>query len=127
MSMLRPRLLLSLFALAAMPAAADAAGPRSAAPDLARTLVRRGVLLRQYDGTGRYSLDNYLAMISGQAATPETRDDRELFADFVATGVVNFERLPRDRVAARSSTTPSASPPTTARSRSQRSRTPCSA
>jgi len=61
-------------------------GPHSKAPYLATTLVRSGVLLTQYYGTGHYSLDNYLAMISGQAATPETRDDCETFADFVASG-----------------------------------------
>ena len=61
-------------------------GPHSQAPYFARTLARRGVLLTQYYGIGHYSLDNYLAMISGQAASPETRDDCETFAEFVATG-----------------------------------------
>ena len=59
---------------------------RSPAPYLAHTLTRQGVLLTQYFGTGHYSLDNYLAMVSGQAASPETRDDCETFADFVTTG-----------------------------------------
>ena len=58
----------------------------SEAPYLATTLVRSGVLLDHYFATGHFSLDNYLAMISGQAATPETRDDCETYADFVATG-----------------------------------------
>jgi hypothetical protein len=61
-------------------------GSGSAAPYLARTLAGRGVLLTQYYGTGHFSLDNYLAMISGQAATPQTRDDCEIFADFVSSG-----------------------------------------
>ena len=41
------------------------------------------MLLTQYYGTGHFSLDNYLAMISGQAASPETRDDCETYAEFV--------------------------------------------
>ena len=64
-------------------------GPRSEAPYLARTLAHQGVLLTQYFGTGHYSLDNYLAMLSGQAASPETRDDCETYADFVATGMTS--------------------------------------
>jgi phosphatidylinositol-3-phosphatase len=62
-------------------------GAHSQAPYLAGTLVRSGVLLTQYFGTGHFSLDNYLAMISGQAASPETRDDCETYAEFVATGM----------------------------------------
>jgi hypothetical protein len=58
-------------------------GPGSPAPFLARTLTRRGVLLEHYYGTGHESLDNYIAMISGQAATAETRADCETYADFV--------------------------------------------
>jgi len=61
-------------------------GPRSEAPYLARNLTRKGALLTRYFATGHFSLDNYLAMISGQAATPQTRDDCETFAEFVARG-----------------------------------------
>jgi hypothetical protein len=61
-------------------------GPQSPAPYLARTLTAQGALLTQYFGTGHASLDNYLAMISGQAATPETRADCRVFEDFVQTG-----------------------------------------
>ncbi len=61
-------------------------GPGSAAPYLARALTREGMLLKNYYGTGHYSLDNYLAMLSGQAATPQTRDDCEVFEDFKLTG-----------------------------------------
>ncbi len=63
-------------------------GPGSPAPYLARALTRQGVLLSHYFATGHDSLDNYLALISGQGATPETRDDCEVFADFVSTGVM---------------------------------------
>ena len=62
-------------------------GPGSAAPYLARALTRQGVLLSHYYATGHESLDNYVAMISGQAATPETRDDCAVFADFAQSGV----------------------------------------
>ena len=50
-------------------------GPNSKAPFLSKTLPSEGVLLTQYYGTGHVSLNNYVAMISGQAATPETRND----------------------------------------------------
>jgi len=62
-------------------------GPQSKAPYLSKTLTRSGVLLNQYYGTGHASLDNYISMISGQAATPETRNDCQTFQDFVATGM----------------------------------------
>jgi hypothetical protein len=61
-------------------------GAASPAPYLARTLTGKGVLLEQYYGTTHASLGNYLAMISGQAGTPETRADCEVFADFVSSG-----------------------------------------
>jgi phosphatidylinositol-3-phosphatase len=62
-------------------------GPGSKAPYLSQTLTKMGVLLTQYYGTGHASLDNYIAMISGQAATPETRNDCQTFQDFVLTGI----------------------------------------
>jgi hypothetical protein len=62
-------------------------GPQSPAPYLSQTLTRAGVLLTQYYGTGHASLDNYIAMISGQSATPETRNDCQTYADFVLTGM----------------------------------------
>jgi hypothetical protein len=61
-------------------------GPGSAAPYLARALTRQGMLLKNYYGTGHYSLDNYIAMLSGQAATPETRADCEVYTEFVQKG-----------------------------------------
>jgi hypothetical protein len=62
-------------------------GPASKAPYLSKTLTAQGVLLTQYFGTGHASLDNYIAMISGQAATNETRNDCEIYADFQLTGM----------------------------------------
>src|ERR1035441_1348221 len=41
-------------------------------PYLRTTLVPMGGLLTQYYGTGHFSLDNYISMISGQAPTPDT-------------------------------------------------------
>lgn len=62
-------------------------GPASKAPYLSQTLTSQGVLLSQYYGTGHVSLDNYVAMLSGQAGTPQTRSDCQVYADFVPTGV----------------------------------------
>jgi phosphatidylinositol-3-phosphatase len=62
-------------------------GPGSKAPYLSQTLTKQGVLLSQYYGTGHASLDNYIAMISGQAATPETRSDCQEYQDFTLTGL----------------------------------------
>ncbi|MGC2526672.1 MAG: alkaline phosphatase family protein [Candidatus Acidiferrum sp.] len=64
-------------------------GPNSKAPYLSQTLTKQGVLLNQYYGTGHASLDNYIAMISGQAATPQTRNDCQIYQDFVLTGVTS--------------------------------------
>jgi hypothetical protein len=62
-------------------------GPTSKAPYLSQTLVSKGVLLTQYYGTGHASNDNYIAMISGQAATPENRNDCVIYGNFLLTGV----------------------------------------
>ncbi|MDE2296487.1 MAG: phosphoesterase [Gammaproteobacteria bacterium] len=70
-------------------------GPGSAAPYLARTLPRRGALLTQYYGVGHFSLDNYLAIVSGQAPNPDTQQDCPIYRDFVATGPVGaYGQLP---------------------------------
>ncbi len=61
-------------------------GPHSEAPYLSTTLTQQGVLLAQYFGTSHASLGNYTAMMSGQGATPQIRDDCEVFEDFVTTG-----------------------------------------
>src|ERR1700747_1902148 len=49
--------------------------PQSAAPYLAHTLPAQGALLTQYYAIGHASLDNYVAMISGQAPNHETQLD----------------------------------------------------
>jgi hypothetical protein len=58
-------------------------GPDTKATYLAHELPAHGVLLRQYYGIGHVSLDNYLAMISGQAPNPLTQSDCQQFTDFV--------------------------------------------
>lgn len=62
-------------------------GSNSPAPYLSQTLANQGALLRQYYGTGHVSLDNYISMLSGQAATNETGADCLVFQDFVMTGM----------------------------------------
>ncbi len=70
-------------------------GPHSPAAYLARELPRQGALLTQYYGIGHYSLDNYIAMISGQAPNPDTQQDCPVFNEFVASGPVGaYGQLP---------------------------------
>ena len=40
-----------------------------------RRCPRQGVLLKNYYGTGHFSLDNYISMVSGQATQPDTQAD----------------------------------------------------
>ena len=61
-------------------------GPNSPAPYLSKTLPGQGALLSQYYATGHFSLDNYIAMISGQAVNPETQADCQTYSDFTAAG-----------------------------------------
>ncbi|RUL73086.1 alkaline phosphatase family protein [Dyella choica] len=60
-------------------------GPQSIAPYLARELPKQGALLPNYYGVGHYSLDNYIAMISGQAPNPATQADCPTFSEFTPT------------------------------------------
>jgi phosphatidylinositol-3-phosphatase len=64
----------------------DTFGHHSDAPYLAQTLRAQGALLTQYYGTGHESLDNYIAMMSGQSSTPQTSNDCNVYADFRQTG-----------------------------------------
>lgn len=61
-------------------------GPGPDAPYLATKLRAEGGLLTQYYDTGHKSLDNYIAMMSGQATTPQTSADCSTYADFHQTG-----------------------------------------
>lgn len=65
-------------------------GPHSPAPYLARTLVHGGELLPNYYGVGHASLDNYVAMVSGQGPNPDTQGDCPYYVDVVpGTTTVN--------------------------------------
>jgi phosphatidylinositol-3-phosphatase len=97
-------LLLTLFAVTSGAQAAPAGGPppirhvfvlllenqsdavtfagNSPSPYLARTLPAEGVRLAQYYAIGHASLDNYIALISGQAPNHETQLDCGVFSDF---------------------------------------------
>jgi len=57
-------------------------GAQSLAPYLAHELPKQGALLPNFYGIGHYSLDNYIAMISGQAPNAATQDDCKVFSDF---------------------------------------------
>jgi hypothetical protein len=61
-------------------------GKSSQTPYLAQTLTRQGAMLTQYFGVGHSSLDNYIAMISGQAPNLATQDDCKIYSEFQATG-----------------------------------------
>jgi hypothetical protein len=52
---------------------------------LGRALQRQGTLLTHYYAIGHVSLDNYLAMMSGQAPNPDTSSDCMRYTDFNGT------------------------------------------
>src|SRR5438876_5883446 len=58
-------------------------GANSPAPYLSKTLTAKGQLLEQYYGIGHFSLDNYIAMLSGQAPNVETQSDCQIFTEFL--------------------------------------------
>jgi len=60
-------------------------GPGSLAPYLADSLPARGALLREYYGIGHVSLDNYIALVSGQAPNRATQTDCATFTEFALT------------------------------------------
>lgn len=60
-------------------------GANSPAPYLAHELPRRGALLENYYAIGHDSLDNYIAMVSGQAPNPATRHDCHVYSEFQRT------------------------------------------
>lgn len=64
-------------------------GPNTKSPYLAQTLTAQGALLTQYYGTGHVSLDNYIAMLSGQAGTPQTISDCQTYQDYKQTGTAS--------------------------------------
>ena len=50
-----------------------------------KSLPSQGALLTQYYGTGHYSLDNYISMVSGQAPQEDTQADCPYYTNFAAT------------------------------------------
>ncbi|MEP9364522.1 alkaline phosphatase family protein [Nocardioides sp. CN2-186] len=60
-------------------------GDDSAAPYLAKTLRKQGVLLDDYYGTAHNSQPNYVAQISGQGPNPQMQADCQLFSKFART------------------------------------------
>ena len=64
-------------------------GSDSAAPYLAQTLPAQGALLQNYYATGHASLDNYIAMISGQAPNLSTQADCTFYHDVLMIGGLN--------------------------------------
>jgi hypothetical protein len=66
-------------------------GASSLAPYLSRTLRGQGALLAEYYGIGHSSLDNYIAMISGQAPNPATQSDCKTYAEFTPTGPLDAQ------------------------------------
>lgn len=66
-------------------------GAASLAPYLSHTLPRQGALLTQYYGIGHSSLDNYIAMISGQAPNPATQSDCKTYVAFVPAGPIDAQ------------------------------------
>jgi phosphatidylinositol-3-phosphatase len=65
----------------------DTFGASAQDPYLMSTLRPMGALLHEYYATGHLSLDNYIAMISGQAATLQTEADCERYNDFKLIGM----------------------------------------
>ena len=53
----------------------DTFGSSAQNPYMQKTLVPQGALLSEYFGTGHVSLDNYISLMSGQSATPDTIND----------------------------------------------------
>jgi hypothetical protein len=58
-------------------------GPNSQIPYLSQTLTSQGELLSQYYGIGHASLDNYIAMVSGQAPAISTQADCPFYTDLL--------------------------------------------
>jgi hypothetical protein len=50
-----------------------------------QTLPTQGALLKNYYGTGHFSLDNYISLVSGQATQPDTQADCPFYDKFSGT------------------------------------------
>jgi hypothetical protein len=74
--------------------AATTFGAASPAPYLSKQLTAQGAFLPNYYGVGHSSLDNYIAMISGQAPNEQTRADCGVFANFASGPLGSFGQEP---------------------------------
>ena len=54
-----------------------------------KTLPSQGALLKNYYGTGHFSLDNYTSMVSGQGPAPADQNDCPIYADKHGSVVTN--------------------------------------
>ncbi len=54
-----------------------------------KTLPQQGVLLKDYFGTGHFSLDNYTSLVSGQGPNPDGQDDCPQYKDAVGSVINN--------------------------------------
>jgi hypothetical protein len=70
--------------------AATSFGPSSPAPYLGTRLPALGAYLPNYYGIGHHSLDNYIAMISGQAPNPATQADCQMFVPLTPATIAPF-------------------------------------
>ena len=68
-------------------------GASPGSPYLGHALPLQGRLLTQYYAVGHVSLDNYIAMISGQAPNPETEADCPVFTEFHEVTQVNGQAV----------------------------------
>jgi hypothetical protein len=56
-----------------------------------KTLPKQGKLLRQYYGTGHFSLDNYISELSGMAPTIDTQADCQTYTDVVTAAAIPLD------------------------------------
>jgi phosphatidylinositol-3-phosphatase len=61
--------------------AGDTFGDKTDIPYLAKNLTSQGAFVKNYYGTGHFSLDNYISMVSGQAPNPYTQADCPSYAN----------------------------------------------
>jgi len=68
-------------------------GPGAPSPYLAQTLPSMGVFVPNYYAVGHSSLDNYIALVSGQAPNAQTKADcSKQYDEFKETGVGPYEQ-----------------------------------
>ena len=67
-------------------------GPNPPSPYLGKTLPEAGVFVPNYFGIGHASLDNYIAMVSGQPPNVTTQADCPVFSE-MAPGTLNGEGI----------------------------------